>query len=103
MMFVLRAVFNMFVRDTRGPMCFRCLMFSLSGPCKSVFVICCIASGHELWRGDVISVYILPCSVNGSVCLACCVYDSVCQLFAETIRNTFERCYYFVVKCYGSV
>ena len=31
-MLVLRAVFNMFVRNTspRGPMCFRCLMFSLS-------------------------------------------------------------------------
>ena len=34
-MLVLRAVFNMLVRNasTRGPMCFRCLMFSLSGPC----------------------------------------------------------------------
>ena len=33
-MLVLRAVFNMLVRNAspRGPMCFRCLMFSLSGP-----------------------------------------------------------------------
>ena len=32
---VLRAVFNMLVRNAslRGPMCFRCLMFSLSRPC----------------------------------------------------------------------
>ena len=32
-MLVLRAVFNMLVRNAspRGPMCFRCLMFSLSG------------------------------------------------------------------------
>ena len=34
-MLVFRAVFNMLVRNasTRGPMCFRCLMFKLSGPC----------------------------------------------------------------------
>ena len=35
-MLVLRAVFNMLVRNTspRGPMCFRYLMFNLSGPCE---------------------------------------------------------------------
>ena len=35
-MLLLRAVLNILVRNTspRGPMCFRCLMFSLSGPCK---------------------------------------------------------------------
>ena len=40
-MLVLRAVFNMLVRNAspRGPMCFRCLMFSLSGPCKFYFVL----------------------------------------------------------------
>ena len=27
------------------------------------------------------------CSANGSVCLVCCVFDSVCELFGETIRN----------------
>ena len=42
-MLVLRAVFNMFV-SRRGPMCFRCLMFSLSGPCKLLFLLCFIAS-----------------------------------------------------------
>ena len=43
---VLRAVFNMHVRNTslRGPMCFRCLMFNLSGPCELLFLLCCIAS-----------------------------------------------------------
>ena len=43
---VLRAVFNMLVRNTspRGPMCFRCLMFSLSGPCELLFFLCFIAS-----------------------------------------------------------
>ena len=38
-MFVLRAVFNMLVRNAipRGPMYFRCLMFNLSGPCELLF------------------------------------------------------------------
>ena len=29
------------------------------------------------------------CSVNISVCLVCCVFDSVCELFGETIRKMF--------------
>ena len=41
-MLVLRADFNMLVRNAspRGPMCFRCLMFSLSGPCELLFLLC---------------------------------------------------------------
>ena len=29
------------------------------------------------------------CSVNVSVCLVCCMLDSVCELFGETIRDVF--------------
>ena len=49
-MLALRAVINMFVRNTsqRGPMCFRCLMFSLSGPCELLFYTC-FPLEHELW------------------------------------------------------
>ena len=45
-MLVLRAVFNMLVRNAsaRGPMCFKCLMFNLSGPCELLFLLCFIAS-----------------------------------------------------------
>ena len=45
-MLVLRAVYNMLVRNAspRGPMCFRCLMFHLSGPCELLFLLCFIAS-----------------------------------------------------------
>ena len=45
-MLVLRAVFNMLVRNTspRGPMCFRCLVFNLSGPCELLFLLCFISS-----------------------------------------------------------
>ena len=44
LMLVLRAVFNMLVRNASpgGPMCFRCLMFKLSGPCELLFVLCFI-------------------------------------------------------------
>ena len=43
---VLRAVFNMLVNNAspRGHMCFRFLMFNLSGSCELVFVLCFIAS-----------------------------------------------------------
>ena len=45
-MLVLRAVLNMLVRNAtpRGPMCFRCLMFSLSGTCELLFLLCFITS-----------------------------------------------------------
>ena len=45
-MLVLRAVFNMLVRNAspRGHMYFRCLMFNLSGPCELLFLLCFIAS-----------------------------------------------------------
>ena len=38
-MLVLRAVFNMLVRNASptGPMCFRCMIFNLSGPCELLF------------------------------------------------------------------
>ena len=45
-MLVLKAVFNMLMRNAnpRRPMCFRCLIFSLSGPCELLFLLCFIAS-----------------------------------------------------------
>ena len=41
-----RAVLNILVRNAspRGPMCFRCLIFNLSGPCEFLFLLCFIAS-----------------------------------------------------------
>ena len=45
-MLVLRAVFNILVRNAspRGLLCFRCLIFNLSGPCELLFLLCFIAS-----------------------------------------------------------
>ena len=43
----------MLVRNAspRGPMCFRCLIFSLSGPCELLFLLCFIG------ECDVVSLY----------------------------------------------
>ena len=32
---------------------------------------------------DVLSLYLMCYSVNGSVCLVCCVFDSVCELLVK--------------------
>ena len=44
-MLLLRAVLNMLVMNAspRGRMCFMCLMFSLSGPCELLFLLCFIS------------------------------------------------------------
>ena len=89
---LLRAVLNILVRNAgpRGPMCFRCLLFSLSGPCELLFLLCLIAS----WTGVVVSVMLYPCMF--------CVSLSM-DLFAETIHNVFGCGCYFIVECYGVV
>ena len=74
-MLVLIAVFNMLVRNAspRGPMCFRCLMFNLSGPCELLFLLCFID---------------IPSTINTQ---------------SETIRNVFGCGGCFVAECYGCV
>ena len=79
-MLLLRAVWNILVRNAipRGPMCFRCLMFSLSGPCELKKLLYCIL---DLSCGEcnVLLLYFLGCSVHRPVCLVCCLSDSVGQ------------------------
>ena len=105
-MFLLRAILNIFVRNAspRGPMCFRGLVFNLSGPCELLFLLL-FYSLLDLRSSecDVVSLFVVCCSVNVSVCFVCCVFDSVGELFGETIRNVFGCICYFVVKCYGCV
>ena len=73
-MLVFRAVLDMLVRNAspRGLMCFRCLMLSLSGPCELLFftLFYCLL---DLSYGecDVIFLYFMCYSVNGSACLVC--------------------------------
>ena len=58
-MFLLRPVLNILVRNAsqRGPMCFRCLIFNLSGPCELSFLLCFIAC----WTRKVVSVMLYHC------------------------------------------
>ena len=50
------------------------------------------------------SVMLYPCIVCVALLMFLCwVFDSVCELFVETICNLFEWGCYFVVECYGSI
>ena len=72
-MFLLREVLNILVRNAspRGPMCFRCLIFNLSGPCELLFLLCFIVS----WTWEVVSVMLYPCMLCVALllCLFVCV------------------------------
>ena len=75
-MSLLRAVLNILVRNAspRGPICFRCLIFNMSGPCELLFLLCFIGLLHlRSSECDVVSLYVVCCSVNVSVCFVCCV------------------------------
>ena len=52
-----------------------------------------------------VSVMSYPCILCVALLMIClsCVYDSVCELLGEAIRNMFGCGCYFVVECYGSV
>ena len=104
-MFLLRAVLNILVRNAspRGPMCFRCLIFNLSGPCELFFTLFYSLLDLRSSECNIVSLYVVCCFVNVSVCFLCCVLDSVCELFGETIRSVFGSSCYFVVECYGCV
>ena len=65
--------------------------------CYFCFVYCLL--DLSCCECNVISLYFLWCSVNGSVCLVCCVSDSVSPNNSQYIGC----CCYFVVECYGSV
>ena len=104
-MLFLGAVLNMLVRNAspRGPICFRCLMFSLSGPCELLCLLCFIAS----WTWVVVSVMLYPCIFNVALlmemfvlCVVCCLFDSVCELLDETIHNIFGcGCWVWLLFC----
>ena len=103
MLVLRRAVFNMLVRNAspRGPMCFRCLMFNLSGPCELLFLLCFIAS----WTLVVVSVMLCPCMF----CVALLMYMFVACLtvFVNCLVKQFAMCLgvlaVFFAECYGCV
>ena len=101
-MFLLRAVLNILVRNAspRGPMCSRCLIINLSGPCELLLFYNLLDLRSS--ECDVVSLYVVCCSVNVSG-FFWCLFDSVCELFGETIRNVFGCNCNFVAECYGCV
>ena len=98
-MLVLRAVFNMLMRNAspRGPMCFRCLMFNLSGSCEFIFTLFYCLMDLSCGECYVISLYFVRCSVGVSVCLVCCVLT----VFVNCLVKQIAMC--FVIECYGCV
>ena len=51
-----------------------------------------------------VSVMLYPCMVCVALSIdlfvfGCCVFDSVCELFGETIRNMSGCVCYYVVEC----
>ena len=50
-MLLLREVLNMLARNVNqsGSICFRCLMFSLPGPCELLIYFIVLPLGPELW------------------------------------------------------
>ena len=86
---MLRADFNMLVRNAspRGPMCFRCLMFSLSRPCELLFLLCFIAP----WIKVVVSVMLYPCILCVAQLLDLFVLCVACfTVFVNCLVKQFE-------------
>ena len=101
-MLLLRAVLNMLVRK-------RACVFQVPDVefVRTLWVVifalfyCILDLSCGEYNG--ISLYLLCFSVHGYICLVCCVSDSVCELFSETIRNIFGCGCDFIVEGYGSV
>ena len=87
-MLVLRAVFKMIVRNAipRGYMCFMCLMFSLSGPCELLFLLCFIAS----WAWVVVSVMLYLCILCVALLMDLKVLCVAClAVFVNCVQSAF--------------
>ena len=84
-MLVLRAVFNILVSNAspREPMCFRYLVFNLSGPCELLCLVCFITSCTSV----VVSVMLYPC-----ILLVALLMDRFVLCVAIIINNNNNNC-----------
>ena len=90
--FLLRAVLNILVRNAcpRGPMCFMCPIFSLSGPCELLFLLCFMAS----WTWEVVSVMLYPCMFCVALSMDLFVLCVAClTVFVNYLVKQFAICY----------
>ena len=99
--------FQHFARNesSRGPMCFRCLVFNLSGPCELLFSLCFIAS----WTWVVVlCVVCLSVFVNGwvkqfTICLGvlfCWWMLWKCLVWVEVLCCLWSQCASSIVFVY---
>ena len=88
-MFLLRAVLNIIVRNAspRGSMCFRCLIFNLSGPCELLFFTL-FYSLLDLRSSEcnVISLYVALLMCLFVLCVACLT------VFVNCLVKQFAMC-----------
>ena len=81
-------------------MCFRCLMFNLSGPCELLFLLCFIAP----WICVVVSVRLYPCILCAALLMDLFVLCVVClTVFVNCLVKQFAMCLVVVAECYGCV
>ena len=92
-------VSNILVRNEspREPMCFRYLIFSCQDLVSCYFCFVLLPLGRSCGECNVVSLYVLCCSVNVFIWFVGCVSDRDCELFVETIRNMLGGGWYFVV------
>ena len=99
-MFLLRAVLNILVRNAspRGPMCFRCLIFNLSGPCELLFgqepavavhlalwYVLLVCHQYDVCENSVGSVYVGGyCGLRES---GLCVFCKLCPVCFLVVGN----------------
>ena len=91
-MLVLRVVFNLLVRNAspRGPMCFRCLIFKLSGPRELLFLLRFIASCSCI----MVSVMLYPCILCVALLMYLCGLCVAClTLFVNCLVKQFAICF----------
>ena len=70
-------------------MCFRCLIFNLSGPCELLFLLCFIAS----WAWEVVSVMLYPCMLCVALLMCPFVLCVAClTVFVNCLVKQFAMC-----------
>ena len=90
---LLRAVLNIASEESKGRMCFRCLILSLSGPCGLLFLLFHWLLDLTCGECNVISLYFLCCPVMHLFVL-CVAYRTE---FVNCLVKQFAICLYMVV------
>ena len=101
---------NILVRNAspRGPMCFRCLIFSLSGPCELLFLLCFIASwtwSTDLYGRQCVSIRVLSVSSRHLWVLSMvCWWRVVCDVCVHGVVVWWRRVSWWkLCVCYCDV